>query len=189
MQDSPDFARSTILHFKPSIIYNLTGICTITRITSRDPWTAGLRYPTVLGTTSLFIEAMDQAYQEFFSLSSLIGKPIMIVFPTQVGLDFTIYNNYPADLVSPHQRILNNAISEINRYIITLNRAMHIRTPFLSAPIHPRCRHRNRATYTKLIDGCHPSEELCEIWAQKLARNVRQNGEYYPTYHLINHMY
>lgn len=87
LQDSTDFARSTILRFRPSIVYNLTGICSITRITNRDPWTAGLRYPTVLGTTSLFIEAMDKAYQETYSLSLIIGKPIMIVFPTQVGLD------------------------------------------------------------------------------------------------------
>lgn len=42
-----DFARDTILQFKPHMIYLMTGICDITRIVSRDPWTVALRSPTV----------------------------------------------------------------------------------------------------------------------------------------------
>lgn len=189
LEETADFAYSTILRTKPSIVYVLTGICSLTKITDRDPWTASLRIPTVEGTTNLFLEGMDKAYREIFSLSSRVGNPIMVVFPTQTGLNFTAYNSYPDDLRSPHQKILNSAITEINRYIVSMNSAVHIRTPFLAASSHPRCRRRYRSTYTKLTDGCHPSSELCEIWAYKLALNACRNSDYYSTYCLINHMY
>lgn len=189
LEQTADFARNTIITFKPNLIYILTGICTITRITSRDPWTAGLRSPSISGTISLFLTALDKAYQDIFSLSPLVGHPIMIITPTLSGMDFTVYNSYPDNLVSPHQRILNTAILDINRRIVTLNKSMSIKTPFLGSFIHPRCNHHNRFVYNKMLDGCHPSIELCQSWARKLWSNYCKNLSYYPTYFLINHMY
>lgn len=189
LEQTPDFARSTILSFRPNIVYILTGICSLTKITSRDPWSAGLRVPSVRGTVSAFFTALDKSYQDIFALSSLVGHPIMIITPTQTGMDFTVYNSYPEDLISPHQRILNASILDINRQIVSLNRSMSIKTPFLGSFIHPRCRHRNRFVYSKLADGCHPSLELCQSWPSKLWHNFRKNSDYYHTYMLINLMY
>lgn len=189
LEQTADFARSTILNFKPTMVYILTGICSITRITSREPWSVALRIPTVSGTVTQFLIALDKDYQDIFALSSLVGHPIMIVTPTLSGLDFTVYNSYPEDLISPHQRVLNAAILEINRRIVALNRAMSIKTPFLASFVHPRCRHTNRFVYNKLTDGCHPSTTLCRNWALKLWHNFRKNMDYYPTYFLINRMY
>lgn len=70
-----------------------------------------------------------------------------------------------------------------------MNWATSIKTPFLAAAVHPRCRHRYRTTFVKLYDGCHPSQELSYIWARKLWINAQINLEYYPTFYLINHMY
>lgn len=189
LEQTADFARSTIISFRPTMVYILTGICTITKITSRNPWTAGLRSPSVSGTTSLFLIALDKVYQDIFALSQIVGHPIMLITPTQSGMDFTKYNSYPEDLVSPHQRILNAAILDINRRIIALNRSMRIKTPFLGSFTHPRCNRHNRVVYNKMVDGCHPSIELCQAWARKLRQNYASNSEYYPTYSLINRMY
>lgn len=188
-EDVADFARASIEHFRPNIVYILTGICTLTKITSREPWTAGLRSPSVHGSVNLFLIAMDKAFQDIYSMSNIVGHPIMIVFPTQTGMNFTMYNNYPSDLISPHQKILNNAINEINRYIVSLNKSMLVKTPFLGSTTHPRCRHHFRSIFTKTTDGCHPTWELCQIWAYKLWRNAERNMDYYPTFSLVNHMY
>lgn len=189
MEQTADFARDTIITFKPNMIYILSGICTITKLTSRDPWTAGLRSPSVYGTTTLFLTALDNAFQDIYALSTVVGHPIMIITPTLSGMDFTAYNSYPDDLVSPHQRILNAAILDINRHIVSLNKSMSVKTPFLGSFTHPRCNHHYRFVYNKMVDGCHPTIELCQLWARKLWSNYCKNSSYYPTYHLINHMY
>lgn len=189
LEDTADFARSAILSYKPSLVYVLSGICTITRITSRDPWTAGLHTRSVEGTVSMYITALDRAHQEIYSMSRSIGKPIMIIFPTLTGMNFTKYNSYPDDLYSPLQRILNMAVYEINRYIVAMNRATNFKTPFLAASVHPRCRNKYRNSYDKLYDGCHPSRYLCRIWAYKLWANSAKNLDFYASFYLINHMY
>lgn len=189
LEETADFARSTIIRYKPHLVYILPGICSITKLISRDPWSAGLRSPTFNGTVSLFLTGLDNAFQGIYSLSSQTGHPIMIVTPTQSGLDFTVYNSYPHDLISPHQRIINAAILEINRHVVSMNRSMRIKTPFLGSYTHPRCKHRNRVVYNKLEDGCHPSPNLVRHWAYKLWKNCQKNSEYYPTYSLVNHMY
>lgn len=189
LEQSADFARNTIINFKPTMVYVLTGICTITKLTSRDPWTAGLRVPSVAGTTTLFFTALDSVYQDIFALSSIVGHPIMIITPTLSGMDFTTYNSYPTDLISPHQRILNAAVLDINRRIVAINKSMSIKTPFLGSFIHPRYNHHNRFVYSKMTDGCHPSFELCQSWARKLWANYCKNSNNYPTYFLVNHMY
>lgn len=118
LEQTADFAASTILRFKPTMIYILTGICSLAKITSRDPWTVGLRIPSVTGSVIRFLTALDKAYQDIYALSPMVGHPIMIITPTQSGLDFTSYNHYPADLVSPHQRILNAAILDITHLFV-----------------------------------------------------------------------
>lgn len=108
-----NFARSTILAHRPSVVYVLAGICSVTKITSHDPWTAGLRSNSINGTVSLFVSAMDRAHQEIYSISTEIGKPIMVIFPTLTGINFTAYNSYPEDLISPLQKKLDAAVIEI----------------------------------------------------------------------------
>lgn len=175
LEDTASFARSTILSFKPSLIYILTGLCTVTKITSRDPWTAGLRTRSVGGTVSIYLRALDQTHQEIYSMSHLVGKPIMIIFPTLTGMNFTTYNSYPSDLVSPLQRILNTAILEINRYVVAMNRATNIKTPFLAASIHPRCRHRYRHSFARLLDGVHGTNNLLKLQKRSNSKVCGQN--------------
>lgn len=65
---------------------------------------------------------------------------------------------------------------------------MRISTPFLSAPVHVRCRGKVRNIYSKLSDGCHLTPALREAWATKLYENSLINLQKYDSYALTNHV-
>lgn len=184
-----DFAADTILEFKPHMIYLLVGICDITYLISRNPPTVALRHPTTQATVNYYMHSIDRAHQGIYSLHHQVGHPVMIIFPTLTGLDIRRYNAYPRNLHSPQQITLNQAVLNINRHVTAMNRSMGIFTPFLATPVHPRCRHRYRFVYTRLVDACHPSDHLCAIWANKLFSNALRNVDKYIEFSLINSMY
>lgn len=132
---------------------------------------------------------VDVALQGIYGYSSEIGHPIMVIFPTQTGLNFTAYNGYPDDLVSPSQRTIDAAILQINKNIVAMNRDMHIKTPFLATAVHMWSRKKLRNLYYKLEDGCHPSRDLGWYWARKLGINASGNLDLYDQYALINSIY
>lgn len=152
------------------MIYVLTGICDITYLISRNPHSVALRQPTVQATVNHYMYGIDRAHQGIYSLHGSVGHPIMIIFPTITGMDIRRYNGYPEDLISPQQITLNRAVININRHLTAMNKSMGIYTPFLSTPVHPRCRHRYRFVYYHLVDGCHPSDHLCALWADSSSR-------------------
>lgn len=159
-------------------------------ITSRESWSIGLRVPTVRGTVMNYMESLDKAHREIFQseLSRAVGHQLMIITPTQTGVDIGRYNSYPDNLVSPQQKTLNIAILNINRHVTALNRSMQIKTPFLANIVHPRCRRRNRFVPARLLDGCHPTPELCAIWARIIFKNAMRNIDNYHTFALVNTM-
>lgn len=114
----PSFAYQSIIEHKPKLVYVLSGICDLTQITSYDPWTASLRHMTIDACVMNYMVGMDAALQGIYGFSDEIGHPIMVIFPTQTGLNFTAYNGYPDDLISPSQRILNSAMLQINKNIV-----------------------------------------------------------------------
>lgn len=187
--ETPDFAYESICNYKPILIYVLCGICDLTRISSRDPWTAALRLPTVNELVTSYMENLDWSLSHLFSLHAVIGYKPMIIYPTQTGLHFATYNSYPDDLISPSQVILDEAITIINRSIVSINRSMAISTPFLASSVHRRLRNKNRTSYAHLSDGCHPSEALSACWADKLYENMCVNLAKYDTFSLINEIY
>lgn len=184
-----DFATETVLDFKPHMIYVLVGICDVTYLISRNPWSVALRHPSVQGTVSHYMHGIDRAHQDLYSLHHLIGHQIMVIFPTLTGMDIGRYNAYPRNLVSPQQVTLNRAVININRLVTAMNCSMHIYTPFLATPVHPRCRHHYRFAYARLVDGCHPSDHLCALWADKLYVNALRNVDKYTSFSLVNSMY
>lgn len=113
----------------------------------------------------------------------------MILFSTLTGMDFTAYNNYPEDLISPEQKILDKAVQVINRHIIRLHKSMSLYPPILASPVHMRCRKRYCMAKSKLTDGCHPSAEMATTWARRLHRNATLNLEELDRYLFVNQMY
>lgn len=113
----------------------------------------------------------------------------MILPITQTGIDFTTYNNYPDDPVSPEQEILDSAINKINRNIVALHQSMHLSPPILASAVHMRCRGKFRLARGKLADGCHSTADLCLTWAHHLYKNALINLELFDHYTLVDQMY
>lgn len=178
-----------IRNLRPKLIYLLNGICDVTYLHSRDPWSVALQHPSIQGTVHAYMEAVDQALAQLFSLSNDIGYKPMVLFATLTGVDMAIYNNYPDDLVHPHQHILDNAINAINTNLIGVHKSMSVHTPLLSSAVHMRCRGKFRMASSKLLDGCHPTHKLCHTWAERLYHNAKLNLEQFDTFTLMNHMY
>lgn len=189
LRNVTDFAADAILDYKPHMVYVMLGICDVTYLISRNPHSVALRHPTVASTVNYYMHGIDRAHQGIYSLHVAVGHPIMIIFPTLTGMDIRRYNGYPYNLISPQQVTLNQAVININRLITAMNRSMGIYTPFLSTPVHPRCRHRYRFVYSRLTDGCHPSDELCALWANKIFANALRNVDKYSLFSLTNSMY
>lgn len=186
LSNTYNFAKSTILEIKPKLIHILTGVCDVTEIRSHSPRLVLLRNPTVNATVYSYITRADLLHSMIFSLRTVLGWDPMIIFPTQVGIDLARYNHFPHDLIHPHQVVLNNAMMDINRYMIAQNNRMHITTPFLAGPIHTRCRGKPRHMYGKLQDGCHLSPQISWIWAEQLYENSLINANKYDSYYLAN---
>lgn len=184
-----DFATDTVINYRPHLVYVMVGICDVTYLISRNPHSVALRHPTVQATVNHYMHGIDRAHQGIYALHNIVGHPIMIIFPTLTGMDIRRYNGYPQNLHSPQQTTLNQAVININRHVTAMNRSMGISTPFLSTPVHPRCRHRYRFVYSRLVYGCHPSDDLCALWANRIFMNALRNADKYPLLSLTNSMY
>lgn len=178
-----------ILNTKPRIIYILNGICDLTYIKSRNPWLVALTTRNVDSLVSGYMYAVDQLHEQLFDLSTLLGYMPMILFTTQTGIDFAKYNNYPDDLASSEQPILDEAIKIINHNIIALHCSMSILPPILASAVHMRCRDKYCMAKEKLYDGCHPTADLSLTWAKRLYYNAQLNFEQFDRYTLVNQMY
>lgn len=189
LENSFNLVKSHVLNLKPKLIYFLNGICDITYVRTREPWSVALRNRSPTIACDNFMMTIDHLHANTFALSDHIGHFLMIIFSSQTGVDMGKYNGYPRDLISPEQLPLNKSIQLINHRISQMNRSMSIVTPFLSSATHQRCRGKYRFVSDKLIDGCHPTRELCKIWASKLRDNILTNISKYDHYALVNQMY
>lgn len=189
LSDTADLVSPIILSLKPKLIYLMNGICDITYIRTREPWTVALRSLNIPTIINNYMSTLDMTYSQIYSLNSRLGYKPMILPVTQTGLDFGRYNNYPDELLSPEQRILDGALDQINRNIITLHKSMGLSPPILASAVHMRCRGKVRFARDKLEDGCHPTKDLCRVWARRLHNNARLNLEAFDHYSLVNQMY
>lgn len=189
IHQTADFILPTIESFKPHMVLLLMGICDITTIRFREPWTVALRHLSPEVTTYNFMAAVDNLHSQLFPLSERLGHHLMIIMSSQTGIDIGAYNGYPYGLASPEQPLLDKSITMINKQLSLFNKSMAVVTPFLSSAIHMRCRGRYRTAYGKLADGCHPTLQLCRVWAHKLRHNIESNMNAYDHYALINQMY
>lgn len=181
-----EFAFDTIVTTRPKIVYVLCGICNLTRLTSRHPNRVTLYLNSVHELVMNYMCNVDLAMSGIFGMHRVLGYKIMVVFPTQTGMDIGRYNRYPPGLFCPFQPVLNAAILRINRAITALNQSMAISTPFLATVVHPRCRRRNRFAYCRLYDGCHLSHRANAYWVRRLHANAMVNLARYDSFNLSN---
>lgn len=77
-----------------------------------------------------------------------------------------IHHHHYEDMQSLHQ----SAIIELNRKIIIINQHINVQTPLLASHIiQKRGLHQgHRFRANRLVDGCHPNQEVIDQWVMEL---------------------
>ena len=150
----------------------MAGICSITK---KDG-----------GIVSLPFVDRDTLFQEVTSKISILLKELDSEFTTPIvlctfpGVDLMRANSRFAVGVHPQQNLLNQAILEINAYIVDINLTRGYSTPMLSAAVH-RCHGKKkdgtkkyRHHYTRLEDGVHPTAATLSYWKKRFEEDFGQ---------------
>lgn len=136
------------------------GLCNITKI-EYMPYRAAVLQMDTVG------ELLDK-FKNDCENQIVINANIPVLFSPVVGIDLVRYAGHWNESLFKMQPVIDEVITEINTYIRTFNCERGLPTPNTSSCIH-RCRGKDkgyRTHYQKLYDGCHPSDEIKEIWAK-----------------------
>lgn len=174
-------ALTQVREIKPALIILATGICDLT---FRDTSTrkTSLRYSTVEECVEGVIGGIKAACE----ILEVMGK-VKISVATLTGLDLVDYNcryrkhmnegeyeNYCKERKREckEQKILNEAIIEINRKITVINRNHGTPSTWLSTVVHSYYRKTHHHSYKRLQDGCHPGEATKLKWAKLIVKSL-----------------
>ena len=172
MCDAKTIVSNRLANFKYTCVYIMVGICSVTY---KDENLILLPFDTRESIVETTTRNVRTTLKE---LNSSYTTPI--VFCTFPGLDLIRANNKNATGRHPQQNVLDEAMIEINDYIIDLNLDRGFSTPMLSAAVH-RCHKRNwngtkkyRHHYCRLSDGVHPTTSTLTYWTKRLEEDFNQ---------------
>ena len=172
LNEARNIVRHKLANSSYTCVYIMAGICSVT---VKDEGTVTLPFDT----KEDLIDAVTRAAKNILKeLDDLVTTPIVLcTFP---GVDLIKVNNKNATGRHPQQEMLNEAMVEINEYIVDLNLTRGFSTPMLSAAIH-RC-HKKRMDgtrkyghhYCRLDDGIHPTASTLNYWKKRLEEDFHQ---------------
>ena len=74
------------------------------------------------------------------------------------------------------QNTFEEAIIQINKFILEMNITNHMITPFIADTVFTEKKgSQNKKLYSKLLDGLHTGEDLCTKWGELIARRIDAN--------------
>ena len=73
------------------------------------------------------------------------------------------------------QKTIERAIIQIDKFIIEINIANHMITPFVGDTAMTKKGSRVKKHYEKFPDGLHPGDELIKIWGEQIATRIDAN--------------
>lgn len=176
--DAVHRAANTIKYEKWSQIYLLAGICSIT-IKDRVSKIVSLREENPV--TSMCHLKLEVTHSLDF-VSLLTGEHnVKCVMAPITGIDLRTYNKgltiSRVNSIDAQQVILNDLITEFNKYIVSVNKANNVVTPWVSRFVHKRTRDNMSHLYHNLAgDGCHLTDDLRGLWADALSTAVIGNA-------------
>ena len=169
-------------------VYFLAGLCDVTNMSFDDRWSYEFgHYEEVIFNESPH-EAVSRVQEIYRSVSESVTKANAIpcfstIPPMSLETWNTIRLNQQKTSFLIHHRQyesmqenLINTIIDINRFIIHLNIANQMTTPYLASTILSNVPGRKmRVHYSRFSDGVHPTQELNKKWAKKLNNAIRDN--------------
>ena len=91
-----------------------------------------------------------------------------------VGLNFDNYNKLKDDQIV-NQKVIEEAITHLNRAINSLNKDVEAISPWLGVTVHSVIHKRIHHKYLRLEDGLHPTIELRKIWIKCFVNAILKN--------------
>lgn len=98
---------------------------------------------------------------------------VKLAFGGVNGIHLNRYNKIPG--VSVHQRIIEDAIMQINTYIRLLNQQMKVYHPRLISKVHTWYKGKRKNNYHLLVDGLHLGRIVSRYWIRCLIRFHKVN--------------
>ena len=171
-----------VQHLHPNIVYFIGGLPDITSKINDH------RYQEII-----YNEATHETYHRVTNIIRTISHTIIQAnaipcFATITPMSLEQWNNtrlnkgYTSYLLHHHQyedmnHLLNSAIININNFILDLNNLNNVDTPkFASCIIKKRGQGRDhRIMFSRLHDGCHPTEAIIKKWKTELEDVMSSN--------------
>ena len=180
-----DDACKNINHYKRKYhdihVYFLVGIPDITTIVKRGAYQETILVPSKEELTMTFNE-------KILDLTSVVKKAASRVCLCKIApMDIEKWNKHRLYKkkrthlkhqanYKEMQNTLDEAIIQINKFIVEINITNHMITPFIADTVFTKKKgSRNKKFYSKLPDGLHPGEDLCTKWGEQIAQRIDAN--------------
>lgn len=132
-------------------------ICSVTKITYMPYRAAVMRHTTIERDLQLFKEECNILLTE-----AVAHLPTPVLLSPFVGVDLVKYAGHYDKLLFEMQELVDASIPQINTYVKKVNDDRGLTSLNISSCIH-RCPGKGKGYHThylKLVDGCHPSDEV-----------------------------
>lgn len=163
--------------------YVMSGICDITKRLSNKK----LKYQEIVylenptDTTNRIIPLLEDIHKDTINIDC---KPILCpIYPidleswnlNRLSQHKTSTLNHKDDYPQM-QLALDAAIAEINKFILHLNKSVMVSTPMIHhSMLHNHRKGKKNWQYFRLIDGCHPGEQMKQDIITSLHQAIKKN--------------
>ena len=166
-----DAAISFVGDFPTYNVYIVGGVCVITW---KHPVTKEIKFlhndqKALFTHITSIIDEIDKRMHGCCPNTKFIICPL-------VGVDVSNYIPRIAEKIPGLQDIITNAVTDINKHILAVNKRCQYRMPHLSTSVHT-WRHGQYYHHLEQLasDGIHLSDNLERTWAEQLVKAIEQN--------------
>lgn len=157
----------------PDQVYVLAGINNLTTMNKRTRQVS-ISAPDATKITQQFCDEMNFSYA---TIRKTIKQDARIIFAPLTGMGIAQYNKVDPEVCKEDQYILDQALLDINKRIISFNDEKGNRTPWTHAIVHRYYRGRYHFAYERLdSDGCHLTDEIKLFWLKKIDTAINANS-------------
>ena len=168
--EAKDIVQRKLEASEHTCVYIMAGICSVTLKEE------GFVYLPFKTKEDIVEAVTGTAWSILNELDRLFTTPVVLcTFP---GVDLIRANNKNAQGHHPQQDLLNEAMIEINDYLVELNLSRSYPTLMLCTAIHRGHKTRKDSTtkyrhhYCRLDDGIHPTQSTLDFWTKRFKENV-----------------
>ena len=179
----------------PDLVLVLNGVCDIlvkSRLT-RKYFMIAETVPEVVDHFLKQVKRGQELLEIFFDEAKWMFNPL-------TGLDICDYNNpdrkkmtdeqlteyHNKKTPDPLQPVLNQAVIEINREVVQINKRNGVLTPYTATYVHRHYGNSYHHSYQYTGDGCHLTPDCKGYWGKQLLKAITKTRDKYQNVNVIN---